>query len=138
VSFLLDTDTCIYLLDARHPARQATVRKRMRNHAPSEIAISVVTEAELRAGAAKSARPRDNLAVVETLLAVIEVLPLTSDDTPAFARIRVELERAGTPIGPYDLLIAAQALHHQRTLVTNNEHEFSRVPGLRLQNWSKA
>jgi tRNA(fMet)-specific endonuclease VapC len=137
VSVLLDTDTCIYLLDARNPTRQAALRRRTRQYAPSAIAISVITEGELRAGAAKSARPRENVAVIDTLVGVIEVIALTSDDTHVYARIRADLERAGTPIGPYDLLIAAHAVARRRVLVTNNEREFSRVSGLRIENWSK-
>lgn len=128
--FLLDTDTCIYGIK-----KHAAVIEAMNVVDPDDLAISVVTEAELRTGAAKSSSPIKSLHVMEIFLQPLTILDFTSQDTTVYAHLRAKLERAGTPIGPYDTIIAAQALAHDLTLVTNNEREFRRVPGLRIENW---
>jgi tRNA(fMet)-specific endonuclease VapC len=130
LEFLLDTDTCIYALKQQRP-----VLDRLLATPREDVAISVITEAELRTGAAKSGSPAKTLRLVENFLHPLAILELTSDDAIAYAQIRAKLERAGTPIGPLDTLIAAQAMARKLTLVSNNEREFRRVAGLSVANW---
>ncbi len=129
---LLDTDTCIYALKGRE-----AVLQRLLATSRSDVAISVITEAELRTGAAKSSSPTRTLRFVENFLRPLSTLEFTSEDAIAYAQLRARLERAGKPIGPLDMLIAAQAASRRATLVSNNEREFGRVPGLRIENWTR-
>ena len=131
MKFLLDTDTCIYALK-RNPG----VLGRLLSRSRADVAVSVVTEAELRTGAAKSSSPPKTALLLENFLRPLAVVEFTSSDAKAYAQLRAKLERAGTPIGPLDTLIAAQAVSRKLVLVTNNEREFGRVPGLRLENWA--
>jgi tRNA(fMet)-specific endonuclease VapC len=87
-------------------------------------------------GATKSDSPHKTLRAVENFLRPITILPFLSDDAAAYATVRAKLERAGTPIGPLDTLIAAHAVGRKLVLVTNNQREFSRVSGLRMENWA--
>ena len=130
--FLLDTDTCIDAL--RH---NEIVLRRMLAQRRADVMVSVITEAELRTGAAKSFAPGKTARLVENFLKPLTVLEYTSEDAVAYARIRAKLERAGKPIGPLDTLIAAQAVGRKLTLVSNNQREFGRMPGLRVENWAK-
>jgi tRNA(fMet)-specific endonuclease VapC len=102
----------------------------------SDVAISVFTEVELRTGAARSDAPTKTLRLVESFLRPIEIVEFTSDDAIAYAGVRAKLERSGAPIGPLDTLIAAQAVARKLVLVSNNEREFGRVAGLRIENWT--
>lgn len=129
--YLLDTDICIYAIKHRPPA----VRERLNQHA-AHLAISSVTLAELLYGAEKSAQPAHNLQVVESFAARLSVLPFDARAAAHFGQIRAGLQQAGTPIGPYDLMIAAHARSQGLTLVSNNRGEFARVPGLLLDNWA--
>ena len=129
---LLDTDTCIYALK-----RNASVLDRLLSRSRADVAVSVITEAELRTGAARSSSPVKTSHLLENFLRPLAVVEFTSADATTYAQIRAKLERAGTPIGPLDTLIAAQAISRKLVLVTNNEREFGRVPGLRLENWSR-
>jgi tRNA(fMet)-specific endonuclease VapC len=128
--YLLDTNICIYVIKHRPPA----VRDRFNQH-ERHLAISTVTLAELLYGAEKSAQAAHNLQVVESFAARLEVLPFDARAAAHFGQIRAALQRAGTPIGPYDLMIAGHARSQGLTLVTNNSDEFARVPGLLLDNW---
>ncbi len=130
--FLLDTDTCIYALK-----QDRAVLGQLLAQSRADVAISVITEAELRTGAAKSSSPVKTGRLLENFLEPLTVLEFSSDDALAYAQVRAKLERAGTPIGPMDMLIAAQAVCRRLILVSNNEREFGRVPGLRLANWTK-
>ena len=132
MKFLLDTDTCIYALK-QNPA----VLKRLLTESREDIVISVITEAELRTGAAKSTSGAKTLRLVENFLRPLGILDFTSNDAASYAQVRAKLERAGTPIGPLDTLIAAQAVARKLVLVSNNESEFSRVASLRLDNWAR-
>lgn len=96
----------------------------------------MVTVYELFCGIEKTREPATERLKVTRLLAVVNELPFDRDSAEIAARIRMELERAGRPIGPYDLLIAGQALSHGLILVTNNVTEFQRVAGLKLESWS--
>jgi tRNA(fMet)-specific endonuclease VapC len=132
MKFLLDTDTCIYVLKQKQSAIRhllATPRE--------DVAVSVITEAELRTGAAKSTAPGKTLHRIENFLLPLTLVDFTSDDSIAYAAVRARLERAGTPIGPLDTLIAAQAVARGLILVTNNEREFRRVADLNVQNWTR-
>ena len=131
VKILLDTDICIYAINRRSPE----VLARLRGFAAGEVGISAVTYAELRYGIENSARPTENLAVLERFVLPLEIPPFDAEAARHYGRIRSALRQAGTPIGSNDLLIAAQALSLGATLVTNNVREFSRVPGLDWVLW---
>jgi tRNA(fMet)-specific endonuclease VapC len=103
----------------------------------NEFALSTVVLYELRYGVAKSAHRQDNMDRLEVFLQLpIKVLSLDPEDAGEAGDIRAELEAAGTPIGPYDVLIAGQARRHGAMLVTANGREFARVPGLMMQDWA--
>lgn len=129
--FLLDTNICIYALK-----QHAAVLQTMLSHRRSDIAVSVITEAELRTGAAKSKSAAKTLRLVENFLRPLNLIEFASSDALVYADVRATLERAGTPIGPLDTLIAAQAVARRLVLVSNNEREFGRVGRLRLENWT--
>jgi tRNA(fMet)-specific endonuclease VapC len=130
MKFLLDTDICIYALK-----QHQVVLERLLSESRDDVAISVITEAELRTGAAKSSSPAKTLRLVENFLRPLAIAEFTSDDAIAYAHVRAKLERAGTPIGPLDTLIASQAVGRKLTLVSNKEREFRRVSGLHVENW---
>ena len=112
--------------------------KRLLAQSPEDIAASVITEAELRTGAAKSTSAAKTLRLVENFLRLLAILEFTSNDAASYAQVLAKLERAGTPIGPLDTLIAAQAVCRKLVLVSNsnNEREFKRVTGFHVQNWT--
>jgi len=130
--FLLDTDTCIYALK-----QNEHVIGRLLSTPREDVMVSVITEAELRTGAAKSSSPLKTLRLIENFLSPLTLLDFTSEDAIAYAAVRAKLERAGTPIGPLDTLIAAQAIARRLTVVSNNVREFRRVAGLVVENWSR-
>ena len=130
--YLLDSDICIYLMKRRSPA----LVRRLDTVAPA-CALSVIVYGELCFGQASSARRDESAAHLAALLETLQVLPLPLDAALRYGEIRAELERAGKPIGANDTWIAAHALASNLTLVTNNEREYSRVPGLRIENWAK-
>jgi tRNA(fMet)-specific endonuclease VapC len=132
VKFLLDTNTCIYALK-----QNERVLDRLLSAAREDVAVSVITEAELRTGAARSSSPSMTLHLVENFLSPITLLEFTSEDAVAYAAVRARLERVGTPIGPLDTLIASQAVARKLTLISNTEREFRRVAGLTVENWSR-
>jgi tRNA(fMet)-specific endonuclease VapC len=136
LDYLLDTNVCIALIYLRDDA----VRKRYRNVSRSggQVYVSSVVTFELWYGVANSTRVSWNNERLETFLAGrITVLPFDDDDARAAGSIRADLESSGKVIGPYDLLIAGQAMARQLTLVTANVSEFSRVKGLKWQDWAK-
>lgn len=98
------------------------------------VATSIIVAAELRYGVAKKGSPR-LAAQLEAILAALEIIPLEAPVDATYGSTRVALEAAGTPIGANDLLIAAQTLALDMVLVTNNEREFGRVRGLKIENW---
>ncbi|HVT02180.1 MAG TPA: PIN domain-containing protein [Thermoanaerobaculia bacterium] len=130
--FLLDSDTCIYALKGNRNVLETLLSK-----SREEILVSVITEAELRTGAAKSSFPSKTLRLVENFLRPLTVVDFTSGDAIAYAQVRAKLERTGKTIGPLDTLIAAQAVAGNFTLVSNNERGFRRVPGIDLENWAR-
>jgi len=128
--YLLDTNILSDL--ARMP--QGTVAAAIRRVGEKSVCTSIVVAAELRFGAAKS-QSRRLARQVDQILAALEILPLVAPADRHYATIRRALEKRGQPIGPNDLLIAAQALAENCTLVTANEREFTRVPSLKVENW---
>lgn len=128
--YLLDTNILSALI--REP--QGRVAKLLGQRGYDRVCTSLIVAAELRFGALK----RGSSALtkkVNDLLAALPILPVEAGVDAIYARIRLALERAGTPIGPNDLLIAAQALDQERILVTDNLNEFHRVPDLQVENW---
>jgi tRNA(fMet)-specific endonuclease VapC len=133
--YLLDTNACIAALIGR----PATVRQRadavIRSTNP--LCVSTICVFELRYGAVKSARPAENEQSLDRFLAeMVEVLDFSAEDARAAGQIRADLERAGTPLGRWDYLIAGQAIRRNLILVTANSREFARVPFLRWENWA--
>ena len=129
--FLLDTNICVFLMKNKYPE----LAEKLLNRDPSEIAVSSVTVYELEYGAAKSQWPERNRNNVRLFLAPFTIIPFDVNDAIMAGEIRHLLEKAGTPIGPYDLQIAAQGLARGFTVVTHNTGEFSRVPNLQLTDW---
>lgn len=129
--YLLDTNICIYAIKNR----PASVRDRF-NQEADRLCISSVTLFELLCGAEKSSLPARNLEVVESFAARLQVLPFDKRAAAHAAQLRALLEKAGTPIDPYDLQIAGHARSESLTVVTNNLREFARVPGLLVENWA--
>lgn len=131
LTHLLDTDICIEALRRR----SEPLLRRLRLHSPEAVGVSVITEAELQFGAQNSGAPERNMAAVEAFLQPFAIVGFAREHVPAYADLRVTLERAGTRIGNLDMLIAAQAVALDATVVTNSLSEFRRVPGLRVENW---
>lgn len=132
IQFMLDTDICIYLIKKK----PASVIERLRAADVSTIAISSITLSELEYGVMKSVRPSQNQLALSQFLAPFEILPYEDEAAQYYGDLRASLERQGAPIGSLDMLIAAHALSVRCTLVTNNEKEFHRVRGLRIENWA--
>ena len=131
--YLLDTNACIRLLNRSSEPLVA----RLESKRPSEVRLCSIVKAELAYGARKSGRPAENLRVLREFFEAFRSLPFEDNCSEPYGRIREELERAGTPIGPYDLMIAATAIANDLTLVTNNTSEFGRVVGLRCEDWEQ-
>lgn len=130
--YLLDSNIVIFVL--KDPACVAA--NRLKATDVPAIAICSVVEGELYAGARKYGNPAQRMATLDEMLAIYPSLPFDSACVPEYARIRDHLERQGSRIGANDLLIAAIALTHGLTVITNNTAEFNRVPGLRVEDWS--
>ncbi len=124
--YLLDTNICIALMKG-----EAEARKQIRNFAVNEIGLPAIVVAELAFGAWKAEFVGRSLANLEEILKVYRVIPFDEAAAMQYGRIRSELQKAGTPIGPNDYLIAAIALAQNATLITRNVREFERIPGLR-------
>lgn len=127
---LLDTNICIYIINVR----PAEVLARFHQYRLGDLGVSSVVAAELAYGVSKSGSAR-NRAALEMFLAPLEILPFDEKAVWTYGDLRAHLEQQGTSIGSLDTMIAAHAISLDVTLVTNNLREFSRVPGLRLDNW---
>jgi len=127
--FLLDTNVVVALLNDV----TSKLARRARREKPADIAISAIVAHELFYGAFKSRRATQNVASIDSLQ--FEILEFDKEDARRAGEIRALLASRGTPIGPYDVLIAGQARSRNLILVTNNTDEFVRVPGLRLDDW---
>ena len=130
--YLLDTDIFVCI----RRGRPLEVLDRFNQLRPGEAALSVITYGELLYGIEKKLTGRDALHRLEDLVRLIEVLPLPNDAARAYGRVRAALSAKGEIIGSNDLWIAAHAMTADLTLVSNNEREFARVKGLKLQNWA--
>ena len=132
LKFLLDSDICIFAMKRRTPALLRRLDQRS-----TASAISVVAYGELAFVEAMTVHREEAAAHLAALLETLQVLPLPLEAARRYAAIRAELQRTGQPIGSNDLWIAAHALADDLTLGTNNEREFQRVPGLRVENWTR-
>ncbi len=133
MTFFLDTDICIFALRGDHAPLQAAFRALK----PERIKVPSIVAAELFLGACKCPNSLTAEKAVDAFLEPFEVVPFDRGAAEVYAQLRSELESKGTVIGPNDLLIAATTLAHRGTLVTHNKKEFSRVPGLHLQDWTR-
>lgn len=130
--YMLDTDICIYAINERPPA----VLQAIRQHQAAGLGVSSITVAELHFGVARTGSSR-NLDALRRFLAALEIAPFDAVAAELSGSLRAWLTSQGTPIGPYDTLIASHAHAVGATLVSNNTREFERVPGLKLVNWAQ-
>jgi tRNA(fMet)-specific endonuclease VapC len=131
MKYLLDTDTCIYLIKKK----PLSVLKKFETKQLGDIGISSVTLAELMHGVEKSQHAQQNKNALEEFLLPLEIFSFDTNAAYHYGAVRAYLEQKGTPIGALDLMIAAQALSIKSVVVTNNLKEFTRVPGLSVENW---
>ena len=137
MTYLLDTNACIALINGKPSAVRGKFQKAIESGA--EVNVSTVVAFELWYGVAKSQHQEVNAERLDTFLAgPIRLMAFEEEDARTAGTIRAELEAAGRPIGAYDLLIAGQAVRHKVTLVTANEKEFARVQGLIWEDWAKS
>ena len=128
--YLLDTNTLIYFFKG-----VGNVAKNLLNHSPREIGIPSIVLFELEVGIAKSSAPDKRMKQLEEIISIVSIIDFTAKEAKVAAVIRAQLEKAGTPIGPFDILIGATALANQSTLVTHNTTEFSRIAKLPIEDW---
>ena len=131
MQYLVDTNACIRLINNSSPSLLA----RMQQTDPSEVALCSVVKAELVYGAYRSSRTAENLRILARFFAPFKSLAFDDRCVEQFGRARALLQEQGTPIGPYDLMIAATTIAADLVLVTANVREFKRVVGLRFENW---
>lgn len=131
MKYLLDTNICIYLMKSV----SASAMAKFRTIPEEDVGISCLTVCELQYGVSKSAKVAANQSTLDDFLRDFAVAPFTQDAGIHYGRLRASLERAGKAIGALDTLIASHALSLGACLVTNNRREFSRVPGLKTENW---
>ncbi len=131
MTVMLDTDICIYTIKKK----PRNVLKHFERCQPGSVVMSVITFAELINGAKKSQYVEDNVRRLNALSELIEVLPFEKSAAIAYGDVRSDLEKRGLIIGSNDMFIAAHALSLDLTLVTNNQKEFGRVKGLKIENW---
>jgi tRNA(fMet)-specific endonuclease VapC len=127
---MLDTNICIYVIKTYPPG----LREKF-NALAEQLCVSSVTLGELHYGAEKSARRVENLVAIQHFVARLEVLSFGEKAAAHYGQLRAELERAGTPCGPHDMQIGGHARSEGLIVVTNNMCEFTRMPGLRTENW---
>lgn len=131
--YLLDTNICIFLIKKKNPLLLETIRKKQ----TKGLYISSLTIAELEFGIQKSQWKEKNKIALIGLLSIFTIIDFDNNDAAAYGIIRAALEKSGTIIGNIDMLLAAQAIARNLTFVTNNTKEFKRVPGLKIEDWSK-
>lgn len=132
MKLMLDTNICIYIIKQQ----PAPVLKRFLGYQVGDIGISSITLSELRYGVAKSKHREKNAKALDEFIIPLEISSFDEEAALAYGDIRATLEKAGTPIGAMDMLIAAHAVSMGVTLVTNNTHEFSRIPSLKVSDWT--
>ena len=135
MKYMLDTNICIYAIKHKPPE----VIKNFLKHNPEDICVSSITYGELMHGVEKSQAVERNRAAITLFLSSISILPFDNYAAEEYGKVRAELERKGTPIGPLDMLIAGHARSERLILVTNNTREFFRVEDLDLEveDWTK-
>ena len=133
MKYLLDTNICVFVIRQKPPQ----VTNRFRQYLADDLAISTVTPAELRFGADKSSDSIKNHSALDSFLAPIAIFDFDGESAERYGMVRADLENRGLPIGPLDTMIAAHALRLHIPLVTNNTKEFSRVLGLKLEDWTQ-
>ena len=131
MTYLLDTNVCIRLINNSSSA----VINRLANKQPEDIFISAITQLELYYGAYRSLQTERNLEILQRFFSKFNICFLDSESAMIAGKIPADLAAIGTPIGPYDLQIAASAIARKLILVTQNTREFSRVKGLQLEDW---
>jgi tRNA(fMet)-specific endonuclease VapC len=131
MEYLLDTNICIYIIKKK----PSGVFEKFRKLAIGDVGISTITLAELQYGVEKSSDRIKNKEALEKFLTPLEIIDFGYEATIEYGKVRSDLEKKGTPIGPLDMLIASHALSLDVILVTNNVKEFNRVNGLRIENW---
>ena len=136
MNYLFDTDTCISLLDGREPDKQQNILTHLEHLHRPEIFLSTVTVSELCFGVENSRFRKANLAALDAFLLDFRVMPFDETAAREAGRVRAELEKKGQRIGVMDTLIAAHAKSLGLPVVTNNVADFSRVRGLKVENWS--
>ena len=129
--FLLDTNICIYAINGRHPM----LSEKLLSIHPSEIFISSITVGEMEYGAAKSHWGERTKQIMHAFLANYDILPFTDQDAALFGAFRAQLASTGITVGVLDVMIAAQGVSNNLTLVTHNTREFIRIPGISLDDW---
>ena len=133
MEYLLDTNICIYIIKKR----PTIVFEKFQSLSIGSVGISSITLAELQYGIMKSSDPIKNQEALNKFLTPIEILDFDFFASTDYGKVRANLEQKGTPIGPLDTLIAAHAKSLDLILVTNNEREFERIIGLKIENWTK-
>ena len=131
MEYILDTNICIYIIK-RKPVG---VFEKFKSLPMGSLGISSITLAELQYGIMKSSNPEKNREALEMFLTPLEIIDFDYNAATEYGKIRAALEQKGTPIGPLDTLIASHVKSLDLTLVTNNEKEFERVAGLKIENW---
>jgi len=131
MTYLLDTNTCIYFLNKS----SERIVSQFKKFSPSEILLPSITVAELFYGAEKSKAKKRNQAIIKDFVSVFEIVSFDEKCCEIYGNIRAVLEKSGVPIGPMDLLIASISLANNCILVTNNVKEFSRIKRLKTENW---
>lgn len=132
MELMLDTNICIYIIKQQ----PAAVLKHFLEYQVGDIGISSITLSELRYGVAKSKHREKNAKALDEFIIPLDIVSFDEEAALAYGDIRANLEKAGTPIGAMDMLIAAHAMSLGVTLVTNNTREFSRIPGLGVVDWA--
>jgi tRNA(fMet)-specific endonuclease VapC len=127
---LLDTDMCIYWLNGWQ-----SVKDKLLTAGWVQVAISVITQAELYYGAHNSSRVTENLKRADDFVKQLPILPLHESTLKRFGALKAQLRQSGQPLPDFDLLIASAALVENRVLVTNNTRHYQRIPDLQLENW---
>ena len=130
--YMLDTDMCSYIIKER----PESVRQRFQTIAMEQLCVSVVTYAELIYGVERSSSKRVNRPIIEDFVRHLDVMDWDTEAADQYGVIRAELEAAGTPIGAMDMMIAAHAKSTKAVLVTNNQKHFTKVKGLKIENWT--
>ena len=130
--YMLDTNICVFLIRKKSPV----LLERLQKTSPGDLCLSAITLAELEHGVEKSLNPKRNSNALMYFLSMVEILPFGDKAAREYGKVKADLQKKGTPIGPLDTLIAAHAKAVGAVLVTNNTKEFARVNGLQLEDWT--